>query len=131
MVFVVCIPKKIHRISIFLFRPLSLKASNVVLGYRICLQVGWLSSLAYQRNTHSILHTEFSVGVYEIGNHVFYSHVHKLLLQTDTVFQTYTLIERFKQNVFDEGYAAYLHIIDFYTESTIFVSLPLTMRRIL
>ena len=56
------------------------------------------------------------LGVYGIGSHTSYPHVHEFLLHTDTVLQTYTLIESLEREVFDERYAVYLYIVHFCTE---------------
>lgn len=77
------------------------------------------SSFAYEGNVYPIFGAEFSVGVigiYGIGRHASYPHIHELPLHADTVFQTYILIECFEREVFDERYAIYLYVIDLCTE---------------
>ena len=75
-------------------------------------------SLAYEGSGYPIFCTELSVGIigiYGIGSHTSYPYIHQLLLHTDTVLQTYTLIECLEREVFDERYAVYLYIIDLCT----------------
>ena len=53
-------------------------------------------SLAYKGCGYSILCTELSVGIigiYGIGSHASYPHIHELLLHADTVLQAYTFVE--------------------------------------
>ena len=51
-----------------------------------------------------------------VGSHTPYPYIHELLLHTDAVFQTYTLIESLEREAFDERNAVYLYIIDLDTE---------------
>ncbi len=76
-------------------------------------------SLAYKGCGDSIFCTELSVGIigiYGIGSHASYPHIHELLLLTDAVLQAYTFIESLEREVFDERYAVYLYVVDLRTE---------------
>ena len=89
-------------------------SENLPQGFIFCR-----SSLAYEGRGDSVFRAELPVGVigiYGIGSHTSYPHVHEFLLHTDTVFQTYTLIESLEREVFDERYAVYLYIVHFCTE---------------
>ena len=77
------------------------------------------SSLAHEGSGYSIFRAELPVGivgVYGIGGHASYPHVHESLLHTDAVLQTYTLVESPEREVFDERYAVYLYIVHFCAE---------------
>ena len=87
-------------------------------------------SLAYEGSGYPIFCTELSagiIGVYGIGSHASYPHIHKFLLHADAVLQAYTLIESLEREVFNERYAVYLFVVDLRTELDRLVSLPLTM----
>ena len=76
-------------------------------------------SLAYKGCGYSIFCTELSVGiigVYGIGSHASYSHIHELLLHADAVLQAYTFVAGLEGEVFDERYAVYLYVVDLRTE---------------
>ena len=76
-------------------------------------------SLAYEGCGYSIFCTELSVGIigiYGIGSHASYPHIHELLLHADTVLQAYTFVESLERDVFDERYAVYLYIVHFCTK---------------
>ena len=76
-------------------------------------------SLAYKGCGYSIFCTELSVGIigiYGIGSHASYPHIHELLLHADTVLQAYTFVESLEREVFDERYAVYLYVVDLRTE---------------
>ena len=76
-------------------------------------------SLAYKGCGYSIFCTELSVGIigiYGIGSHASYPHIHELLLHADTVLQAYTVVESLEREVFDERYAVYLYVVDLRTE---------------
>ena len=76
-------------------------------------------SLAYKGCGYSIFCTELSVGIigiYGIGSHASYPHIHELLLHADAVLQAYTFIESLEREVFDERYAVYLHVVNLRTE---------------
>lgn len=76
-------------------------------------------SLVYKGRGYSIFRAELPigiVGVYGIGNHAFYSHLHKLLLHTDTVLQAYSLIGCLERDRLNEQYAVYLFAVDLRTE---------------
>ena len=129
--------KKIHSISVFLFQPLSLRASNVAFecqklpSSRVALSFEFLLSTFLKGSSLAALplHTKDVDIPYFVQNfllallaymesaaHTSYPFVHKLLLHTDTVLQAYTLIECLEREVFDERYAVYLYIIDLCTE---------------
>ena len=68
-------------------------------------------SLAYKGCGYSIFCTELSVGIigiYGIGSHASYPHIHELLLHADTVLQAYTFVESLERKMFDERYAVYI-----------------------
>ena len=70
-------------------------------------------------NGYAIFSTESSIGVvgiYGITCHTSHSHIHGLLLHTDTVLQTYTFIESLERDMFDERYAVYLYVVSLCTE---------------
>lgn len=70
-------------------------------------------------NGYTIFSTESSIGVvgiYGITCHTSHSHIHELLLHTDTVLQTYTFIESLERDMFDERYAVYLYVVSLCTE---------------
>ena len=76
-------------------------------------------SLAYEGSGYPIFCTELSagiIGVYGIGSHASYPHIHKFLLHADAVLQAYTLIESLEREVFNERYAVYLYVVDLRTE---------------
>lgn len=76
-------------------------------------------SLAYKGCGYSIFCTELSVGIigiYGIGSHASYPHIHELLLHADTVLQAYTFVESLERKMFDERYAVYLYVVDLRTE---------------
>ena len=76
-------------------------------------------SLAYKGCGYSIFCTELSVGIigiYGIGSHASYPHIHELLLHADAVLQAYTFVESLEREVFDERYAVYLYVVDLRTE---------------
>ena len=76
-------------------------------------------SLAYKGCGYSIFCTELSVGivgVYGIGSHASYPHMHELLLHADAVLQAYAFVEGLEREVFDERYAVYLYVVDLRTE---------------
>ena len=76
-------------------------------------------SLAYKGCGYSIFCTELSVGIigiYGIGSHASYPHIHELLLHADTVLQAYTFVESLEREMFDERYAVYLYVVDLRTE---------------
>ena len=76
-------------------------------------------SLAYKGCGYSIFCTELSVGIigiYGIGSHASYSHIHELLLHADAVLQAYTFVESLEREVFDERYAVYLYVVDLRAE---------------
>ena len=76
-------------------------------------------SLAYKGCGYSIFCTELSVGIigiYGIGSHASYPHIHELLLHADAVLQAYTFIESLEREVFDERYTVYLYVVYLCTE---------------
>ena len=76
-------------------------------------------SLAYKGCGYSIFCTELSVGIigiYGIGSHASYPHIHELLLHADAVLQAYTFVESLEREMFDERYAVYLYVVDLRTE---------------
>ena len=78
-----------------------------------------LPSLAYEGSGYPIFRAELSVGIigiYGIGSHASYPHIHELLLHADTVLQAYTFVESLEREVFDERYAVYLYVVDLRTE---------------
>ena len=50
-------------------------------------------------------------------------------MHTDTIPQTYALIECLERDMLDERDSVYLYVISFAPNSTDFVSLPLTIGR--
>ena len=75
--------------------------------------------LAYKGCGYSIFCTELSVGIigiYGIGSHASYPHIHELLLHADAVLQAYTFVKSLEREVFDERYAVYLYVVDLRTE---------------
>lgn len=89
-------------------------------------------SLAYEGSGDTVFCAVLPVGVigiYGIGSHASYPHIHELLLHADAVLQTYTLIENLEQEVFDERYAAICMLLAFDRTQRVLVSLPLTMGR--
>ena len=76
-------------------------------------------SLAYKGCGYSIFCTELSVGIigiYGIGSHASYPHIHELLLHADAVLQAYTFVESLEREVFDERYSVYLYVVDLRAE---------------
>ena len=76
-------------------------------------------SLAYKGCGYSIFCTELSVGIigiYGIGSHASYPHIHEFLLHADAVLQAYTLVESLEREVFDKRYTVYLYVVNFCTE---------------
>ena len=76
-------------------------------------------SLAYKGSGYSIFRTELSVGIigiYGIGSHASYPHIHEFLLHADAVLQAYTLVESLEREVFDERYTVYLYVVNLCTE---------------
>ena len=68
-------------------------------------------SLAYEGRGDSVFRAELPVGVigiYGIGCHASYPHVHELLLHADAVLQAYPLVESLEREVFDEP-VSYTH----------------------
>ena len=90
------------------------------------------SSFTYEGSGYTIFSTKFSVviiGIYGVTCRTCYPYFHELLLHTDAVLQTYTLIESLERDVFDERYTVYLYVVNLCTELDGFGSLPLTMGR--
>ncbi len=56
------------------------------------------------------------IGVYGICGHTPDPYIHQLLMHTDTVFQTYALIECLERDVLDERDSVYLYVISLCTE---------------
>mgnify|MGYP007121802494 CR=1 FL=1 len=76
-------------------------------------------SLAYEGSGYPIFCTELSVGIigiYGIGSHASYPHIHKFLLHADAVLQAYPSLKAFEREVFNERYAVYLYVVDLRTE---------------
>ena len=76
-------------------------------------------SLAHKGCGYPIFCIELSVGIigiYGIGSHTSYPHIHELLLHADTVLQAYTFVESLERKMFDERYAVYLYVVDLRTE---------------
>lgn len=87
-------------------------------------------SLAHKGCGYSIFHSELSVGVigiYGIGSNTSYPYIYKLLLYTDTILKSYTLIESLEWEVLDER--PFICMLPVFTpNSTDFVSFLLTNR---
>ena len=78
-----------------------------------------LPSLAYEGSGYPIFRAELSVGIigiYGIGSHASYPHIHEFLLHADAVLQAYTLVESLEREVFDKRYTVYLYVVNFCTE---------------
>ena len=56
------------------------------------------------------------LGIYGIGSHASYPHIHELLLHADAVLQAYTLVESLEREVFDKRYTVYLYVVNLCTE---------------
>ena len=56
------------------------------------------------------------IGVYGIGGHTSYPHIYQFLMHTDTILQTYALIEYLERDVLDERDSVYLYVISLCTE---------------
>lgn len=56
------------------------------------------------------------IGIYRIGGHTPYPYIHQLLMHTDTILQTYALIEYLERDVLDERDSVYLYVISLCTE---------------
>ena len=78
-----------------------------------------LPSLAYEGSGYPIFRAELSVGIigiYGIGSHASYPHIHELLLHADAVLQAYTFVKSLEREVFDERYTVYLYVVNLCTE---------------
>ena len=76
-------------------------------------------SLAYEGSGDSVFRTELPVGIigiYGIGSHASYPHIHELLLHADAVLQAYTFVESLEREVFNKRYTVYLYVVNLCAE---------------
>ena len=117
--------------------------SNAVFAYRNCLQAWWL----FPWRVHSwepsspprplqlfpyvqrrlISHILYRlpapiIGVYGIGGHTSYPHIYQFLMHTDTILQTYALIEYLERDVSINEIPSICMLLAFAPNSTDFVS---------
>ena len=91
-----------------------------------------LPSLAYEGSGYPIFRAELSVGIigiYGIGSHASYPHIHELLLHADAVLQAYTFVKSLNERCSMNDIPSICMLLTFAPNSTDFVSFPLTIGR--
>lgn len=89
-------------------------SENLSQGFILCRP-----SLAYKGSGYTIFCTEPSIciiGIYGISSRTSNPDIHEFLLHTDTVLQSYSLIEWLEREVFDKRYTVYLYVVNLCTE---------------